>query len=79
MHPAAFVSHSGRQARFAAPCLRSPSLHLVEEYPREVTPRRFNAHRGRVGALVRYHQEVELGFADRADANWAVERQFLAT
>jgi hypothetical protein len=26
----------------------------VEEYPREVTPRRFNPRRGRAGALVRY-------------------------
>jgi hypothetical protein len=38
----------------------------VEEDPREVTPRRFNAGRGCAGALVRYHQHVKARLADRA-------------
>ena len=38
----------------------------VEENTREVTPSGFNAGRGRAGALVRYHQDVKLRFADCA-------------
>jgi hypothetical protein len=39
---------------------------LVEEDPREEVPTSFKCGRGRAGALVRYHQDVKLRFADRA-------------